>query len=148
VNADQQAGGGSWSVYWYNGVIVSSEIARGLDILELTPSDWLTQNEIDAANTVHLDYLNVQGQPRFEWPASFALVRAYVDQLARAHNMAGERINRIRGAIDSAEQQSGTERSNTLDGLARRLQGAVARDEGGTWGALADAVAALAATEG
>ena len=27
--------GGSWSAYWYNGVIVSSEIARGLDIYEL-----------------------------------------------------------------------------------------------------------------
>ena len=43
---------GSWSAYWYNGMIVSSEIGRGLDILELTPSDLLTQNEIDAANTV------------------------------------------------------------------------------------------------
>ena len=30
--------GGSWSAYWYNGVIVSSEIARGLDIYELVPS--------------------------------------------------------------------------------------------------------------
>ena len=57
--------GGSWSAYWYNGVIVSSEIARGLDIFELTPSALLTQNEIDAAKTVHLDYLNVQDQPHF-----------------------------------------------------------------------------------
>ena len=44
--------GGSWSVYWYNGVIVSSEIARGLDIFELTPSAFISQNEIDAAKTV------------------------------------------------------------------------------------------------
>ncbi len=148
VNADQQAGGGSWSAYWYNGVIVSSEIARGLDILELAPSEWLTQNEIDAANTVHLDYLNVQGQPKFVWPASFALVRAYVDQLARSPGMAEERINRIRGAINTAEQQSGTERSDMLDRLASRFHGAAARDEGGTLGMLADALAALAATEG
>jgi hypothetical protein len=77
--------GGSWSVYWYNGVIVSSEIARGLDVFELTPNALLTQNEIDAAKTVHLDHLNAQGQPRFSWPPSFALARAYVDQLERSH---------------------------------------------------------------
>jgi hypothetical protein len=44
--------GGSWSVYWYNGAIVSSEIARGLDVAELVPSEFVTQNEIDAAKTV------------------------------------------------------------------------------------------------
>ncbi|MDH5316312.1 MAG: hypothetical protein OEW44_07510, partial [Gemmatimonadota bacterium] len=38
VDATRMQMGGSWSVYWYNGVIVSSEIARGLDILELEPS--------------------------------------------------------------------------------------------------------------
>ena len=46
--------GGSWSVYWYNGLIVSSEIARGLDIFELLPSGLISQNEIDAAKTVQL----------------------------------------------------------------------------------------------
>jgi hypothetical protein len=77
--------GGSWSVYWYNGVIVSSEIARGLDIFELVPSAYLSQNEIDAANTVRLEEFNAQGQPRFDlWPPSFALARAYVDQLERS----------------------------------------------------------------
>ena len=70
VDATHFAMGGSWSVYWYNGVIVSSEIARGLDIFELTPSAFISQNEIDAAKTVHLDYLNTQGQPKFVWPAS------------------------------------------------------------------------------
>ena len=53
-------------MYWYNGVMVSSEIARGLDIVELTPSAFISQNEIDAAKTVHLDYLNTQGQPKFD----------------------------------------------------------------------------------
>ena len=41
--------GGDWSAYWYNGHIYASEIARGLDIFELTPTANLTQNEIDAA---------------------------------------------------------------------------------------------------
>ena len=35
VDSTKMASGGSWSVYWYNGVIVSSEISRGLDIFEL-----------------------------------------------------------------------------------------------------------------
>jgi hypothetical protein len=142
VNADRQGSGGSWSVYWYNGVIVSSEIARGLDILELTPSEWLTQNEIDAANTVVLDYLNVQGQPMFEWPASFALVRAYVDQFERS-GMGGDHIDGLRAGIDEAEAQSGADRANTLNGLAEMVAG----EQGSAVEALAESLAALAAAE-
>src|SRR3954469_1274923 len=68
VDSTHIAGGGSWSAYWYNGVIVSSEISRGLDIFELTPSAFISQNELDAAKTVHYDYLNTQGQPKMVWP--------------------------------------------------------------------------------
>src|SRR5687767_4132751 len=60
--------GGFWSAYWYNGYIYASEMARGLDIFELTPTDHLTQNEIDAAKTVRMDELNVQLQKRMVWP--------------------------------------------------------------------------------
>jgi hypothetical protein len=74
--------GGSWSVYWYNGSIVSSEIARGMDVAELTPSEHISQNEIDAAKTVRWNYLNAQGQPKIEWPAA-SLAKAFVDQLER-----------------------------------------------------------------
>src|SRR5690606_32198828 len=74
---------GSWSAYWYNGYIYSSEIARGLDIFELTPSEFLTQNEIDAAKTVRFREFNAQEQKKFTWPPSFALARAYLDQLER-----------------------------------------------------------------
>src|SRR5206468_7733525 len=95
--------GGSWSAYWYNGEIVSSEITRGLDIFELTPSALLTQNEIDAAKTAHLDYLNVQDQPHYTWPHSFAVARAYVDQLERSNGLSAERIASTRKALDDAE---------------------------------------------
>ena len=61
LNAERMEAGGSWSVYWYNGVIVNSEIARGLDILRLVPNEALTQNEIDAANSVQLTQLNSTG---------------------------------------------------------------------------------------
>jgi hypothetical protein len=117
--------GGSWSVYWYNGAIVSSEIGRGLDIAELTPSEFLTQNEIDAANTVHLDYLNAQGQPKMVWPPSFALARAYVDQLERNKCLSAARIATTRQALAGAEKASGMQRREALTALASVLDGDV-----------------------
>ena len=112
---------GSWSVYWYNGVIVNSEISRGLDIFELVPNESLTQNEIDAANAVQLTHLNSQGQPVYEWPATFALARAYLDQLERWHGLQAQLIAAARSALDSAEEGSGTARLDTLRGLAASL---------------------------
>ncbi len=106
--------GGSWSVYWYNGYIVNSEIARGLDIFELVPSDFITQNEIDAANTVVMAYKNAQGQPKYQWPASFAKARAYLDQLERNRELDMRSVTMLRGALDEAEQLSGKKRASLL----------------------------------
>jgi hypothetical protein len=114
--------GGSWSAYWYNGVIVSSEIVRGLDIYELQPSALLTQNEIDAAKTAHLDYLNVQGQQKYVWPASFALARAYTDQLERSGGLNAAKIAAVRAALKGAEQASGSARSDALTKLATQVE--------------------------
>src|SRR5439155_288913 len=114
---------GTWSVYWYNGVMVSSEIGRGLDIVELTPSAFISQNEIDAAKTVHFDYFNAQGQPKFVWPATFSLVRAYVDQLERSKGLGEERIEAVRKALTSAENASGSARRDALTQLATQLDG-------------------------
>ena len=113
--------GGSWSVYWYNGVLVSSEISRGLDILELVPSAFLTQNEIDAAKSVTFDYLNTQGQQKLVWPPTFALARAYVDQLERSKGLSGDRLSTIRGALTSAESGGAAQRKDALTQLASRL---------------------------
>ncbi len=123
VDSTRMESGGSWSVYWYNGSIVSSEIARGLDVFQLTPSDLVSQNEIDAARTVHLDYLNPQGQPKYVWPASFSLARAYVDQLERSKGLSAERIATVRKALDGAEKAKGAKRNAALKGLASQLQG-------------------------
>ena len=95
--------GGEWSAYWYNGYIYGSEIARGLDVFELTPTKFLTQNEIDAAKTVHLPELNVQNQQKIEWPAKLAVAKAYLDQLERAQALPAERISALRKAIQDAE---------------------------------------------
>ncbi|MDQ6736099.1 MAG: hypothetical protein M3Z30_00165 [Gemmatimonadota bacterium] len=117
--------GGYWSAYWYNGKIVGSEIERGLDVFELAPSAYLSQNEIDAAKTVHMDYLNVQGQPKLVWPASFALARAYVDQLERSNGLASARVVSTRKALTSAESASGAARRSALNKLASQLNGDV-----------------------
>ena len=121
VDSTRMSMGGSWSVYYYNGEIVSSEIARGLDIFELQPSAFISQNELDAAKTVHLDYLNTQGQPHFTWPASFSLARAYVDQLERSKGLAAGKISSTRKALGDAEKASGSARSTALTQLATQL---------------------------
>jgi hypothetical protein len=135
---------GSWSAYWYNGVIVSSEITRGLDIFELTPSAFLTQNEIDAAKTVHFDYYNTQGQQKFVWPPSFALARAYVDQLERSNGLSSGRLSAVRQALSAAESAGGSSRGG-LTSLAAELEtNANASSDAAKVRALATAVRQLA----
>jgi len=112
---------GSWSAYWYNGVIVSSEITRGLDIFELTPSPFISQNEIDAAKSIHFDYLNTQGQQKLVWPPTFALARAYVDQLERSNGLSSSRISAIRQSLAAAESGAAGARQSALTALASQL---------------------------
>jgi hypothetical protein len=121
LDAERMVSAGSWSVYWYNGIIVSSEIARGLDIYELLPSGLVTQNELDAAKTVKLDQLNVQGQPKFVWPPSFALARAYVDQLERSKGLSAARLDAVRNELARAEKVSGQQQRAALTQLAASL---------------------------
>ena len=117
------ASGGSWSVVLVQRrASCSSEIARGLDIFELTPSAFISQNEIDAAKTVHLDYLNAQDQPKFVWPPSFALARAYLDQLERSQRPAGGADRGgAGGARDAPESASGDGARPALTPLAPQL---------------------------
>jgi hypothetical protein len=95
--------GGDWSAYWYNGNIYGSEIARGLDVFELTPTQFLTQNEIDAAKAVHVAVLNVQDQQKLEWPAKLIVAKAYLDQVERSQALPAARIASLRTAIHTAE---------------------------------------------
>ena len=125
VDATRLVLGGYWSTYWYNGYIYASDLARGLDILKLTPTDQLTQNEIDAANLVKLDVLNVQSQPRYSWPVSFVVARAYLDQLARSKGLAQDRIDALMSAMTQLEGMPGgggrRDASDTLAALASQL---------------------------
>jgi hypothetical protein len=125
IDATRRVMAGSWSAYWYNGVIVSSEIARGLDVYELLPSGLISQNELDAAKTVRFDSYNVQHQQKFLWPPSFALAKAYVDQLERSNGLAVTKIQSTRDALASAERVNGRQRRRALELLATELSGDV-----------------------
>ena len=103
--------GGDWSAYWYNGHIYASEIARGLDIFELTPTASLTQNEIDAANAVRTSEFNVQNQERIIWPRNLIVAKAYVDQLERSQALSADQTASVRHAIQTAESSNMNKKS-------------------------------------
>jgi hypothetical protein len=119
--------GGYWSAYWYNGQIYGSEIARGIDIFTLTPSEYLTQNELDAAMMIHTEELNTQEQQKIVWPAAMPVARAYLDQLTRSKGIQPERARAVKAAIDRADSiRTGKERGagpvlDQLDAVAAQL---------------------------
>jgi hypothetical protein len=114
--------GGEWSAYWYNGYIYGSEIARGLDVFELTPSKFLTQNEIDAAKTVRVNELNVQNQQKIEWPAQLVVAKAYLDQLSRSQALPAEQIESLQKAIQVAESSHNKGKVAKLKSLAPSVE--------------------------
>jgi hypothetical protein len=123
IDPKQLVLGGDWSAYWYNGNIYASEIARGLDVFALTPTKFLTQNEIDAAKTVLISELNVQNQQKIEWPAKLVVAKAYVDQLSRSQALPADKIAALHAAIQSAESSHlGKDALAKLKSLAPELQ--------------------------
>jgi hypothetical protein len=115
--------GGFWSAYWYNGSIYGSEIARGLDIFQLTPTKFLTQNEIDAAKAVKASELNVQNQQKIEWPAQLVVAKAYLDQLSRSQALPAKQIADLQKAIKSAEKSHLSEKNVAkLSGMTSALE--------------------------
>jgi hypothetical protein len=113
--------GGSWGAYYWNGLIYSSELDRGFDILELQPSDQLSKNEIEAAKLVRFVEYNPQSQPKIVWPAAFPVVRSYLDQLVRGNGLASDRTTAIASGLDAAEKQSGKQRRDALNALAKQV---------------------------
>jgi len=96
---------------------------RGLDIFELVPSEYLSQNEIDAAKLVRFDTFNPQMQPRIVWPPAFPVVRSYLDQLVRGQGLPSSRTSAIAAQVTAAEQASGAARRSALTALAAQLDG-------------------------
>ena len=135
--------GGYWSTYWYNGRIYGSEISRGVDIFRLLPSEFLTQNEIDAASAVRLDTFNAQMQPKIVWPPSVTVARAYLDQLNRTKAIDPARATAVKNALSKVEKDSASKAAvDQLDALAKQLES----DATAASGRDADRLKALAAT--
>jgi hypothetical protein len=146
MDATRPRTGGIWSAYWYNGHVYASDMSRGLDVLELQPSGLLSQNEIDAAKSVRLEQFNPQTQPKFVWPPTFALARAYLDQLGRSNGLAAERRVEVSRQLAVAETQQGATRREALGRLASQLEAAApSASDAPKVRLLADAVRRLAA---
>ena len=96
--------GGYWSTYWYNGNIYGSEIARGMDIFKLVPTQYLSQNEIDAAIQVRAEEFNAQNQRRFKYPATSVVAKAYLDQLGRTNAISAERAKAVRDSLAKVDE--------------------------------------------
>ena len=128
VDPERLVTAGYWSTYWYNGNIYGSEIARGMDVFRLTPSEYLSANEIAAASLVHETEFNAQQQTRISWPATAVVARAYLDQLGRSKGIQSARANSLRDTLDRAErlrsgQNGATDAANQLTTLAGQLEG-------------------------
>ncbi len=139
IDATKLIIGGYWSAYWYNGHIYGSEISRGVDVFRLTPSEYLSQNEIDAASLVRVGELNVQEQTRVTWPAASVVARAYLDQLARSHAVQPERARSVKSVLEKVDGLRAGDKNTSavmtqLDALVTQLEhdaaAATARDAG------------------
>jgi len=109
IDTEELITAGYWSTYWYNGRIYGTEISRGLDVFEMQPSDFLTENEIAAASLEALKgTVNAQTQEKIAWPAVPVVARAYQDQLLRT------------GAIDEAQSRELSEALNRAQRLLER----------------------------
>ena len=144
--AKRATAGGSWGAYYWNGYVYSSELDRGFDILELTPNDKLSKNEIEAAKLMRQAVYNPQSQTTFEWPPAFVVVRSYLDQLVRNQGLAPARTTAIAAALDAAEAKSGAARKSALTALATQVDADVKGAKDGQrvqW--MSDAIKKLAA---
>jgi hypothetical protein len=119
--------GGSWGAYYWNGLVYSSELARGFDILELLPTDKLSANELAAAKLVRFAEYNPQSQPKIVWPAAFPVVRSYLDQLVRNDGLSSARTTAIARSLDAAEKQTVVARRTSLRRLATQVDADVRR---------------------
>ncbi|HEV8346330.1 MAG TPA: hypothetical protein VGQ16_07140 [Vicinamibacterales bacterium] len=136
IDAKNMHSGGFWSTYWYNGAIYGSELTRGVDVFRLKPSEYLTQNEIDAAMLIRNEELNTQEQKKITWPAASAVALAYVDQLSRSKSIQPERVRALKTALERADAlRSGQDRNaatvrDQLDTLAGQFEKDAAAADG------------------
>jgi len=129
IDADKLVVGGDWSAYWMNGRIYASEIVRGLDVLRLKPSDFLSAAEIAAAESVSAEEINPQTQTHIVWADSPDVAQAYLDQLSRTAGFDAALATGIKGQIDGwragrADTRGSAALAATLTAAADKATGA------------------------
>lgn len=103
IDKDHLILGGYWSTYWYRGHIYGTEIARGIDVFSLKPSQFLSENEIAAAALADQGAVfNPQDQHPVTWPAEPVVARAYIDQLVRDDAFSAAELEGLNAALDAA----------------------------------------------
>ncbi|WP_300557075.1 DUF305 domain-containing protein [Maricaulis sp.] len=121
IDEDVMISGGYWSSYWYDGRIYGTEIARGLDVFELAPSEFLTENEIAAAALANQgEVFNPQQQTQVSWPDHPVVGMAYVDQLVRGEVMSADAAETVSSALGRAAEH--IEAGTTDRGLSSELR--------------------------
>ena len=106
VDAEELILGGYWSAYWFEGLIYGTEIARGFDVFELLPSDFISENEIAAASLRSSGgTFNAQRQEQHVWPAEPVVARAYLDQLLRSEVVTSDRAEDLSAALSDAQER-------------------------------------------
>ena len=124
LDGDRLIFGGYWSAYWYNGKIYGTETMRGLDVLALIPSEYLSENEVAAAVLADQgERFNPQQQFPVTWPADPVVARAYIDQLERSNSLPDALAADLAAALDQAENGARDKKlSRELKSLAKALQ--------------------------
>jgi hypothetical protein len=142
LSAEALFTGGYWSTYWHNGRIYGAEISRGIDVFRLTPTEHLSQAEIDAAELIQIDQFNAQMQPLTVWPAVVPVARAYLDQLVRGNGILNDRVPDVANILDRAER--GTATATQLAQVAAQLDQDALAIRAGTRGGDAERLSTLA----
>jgi len=113
--------GGYWSTYWYRGKIYGTEIARGMDVLALVPSEHLSANEVAAAAIANQnERFNPQQQFQVTWPDEPVVAGAYIDQLQRSNGLSSSLVADLNTALERSAAQ--LESGANDEGLAKNLE--------------------------
>ncbi len=94
--------GGFWSSYWYNGRMIASEIARGMDVFTLSETDDVSAAEIAAALEITSTRINAQAQESYGWGPSLNVIGAHRDQLIRSGDISDREVIRVDDFLEDA----------------------------------------------
>ena len=124
IDAKNLITGGYWSAYWYNGNIYGAEIARGIDVFRLTPSEFLSENELAAANLVRFEEFNASSSRRSPGRRASSWPRRISTRWCAARPSTRRAPRRCETALDRGDTRAGRSGASLsdIDGLATQLE--------------------------